>query len=102
MAGMLYTSPEEIEILKAAEANKRQGARGKGYADPRIVTPESTQGIGDRLAITNMLQRDELKGEIMVRISAAPGLNVQAETKSNSPRIPFRTDVGQTMMGAGH
>jgi hypothetical protein len=47
-----------------------------------------------------LLQQD-LKGEIVVRVTGAPGLSVQADTKTNSPRIPFRTDVGHTNTAAG-
>jgi hypothetical protein len=47
-----------------------------------------------------LLQQD-LKGEIVVRVTGAPGLSVEAETKTNSPRIPFRTNLGLTNQGSG-
>lgn len=55
---------------------------------------------GKGSALPALLQQD-LKGEIVVRITGAPGLSVQAETKTNSPRIPFRTDLGQTNLASG-
>lgn len=55
---------------------------------------------GKGSALPTLLQQD-LKGEIVVRITGAPGLSVQAESKTNSPRIPFRTDLGQTNQLAG-
>mgnify|MGYP000197252014 CR=1 FL=1 len=47
------------------------------------------------------LQQD-LQGAIDLRIQLAPGLSVDAQTQTNNPRIPFRTDVGRTNLGAGY
>lgn len=71
--------------------------------DPRLAanTPKPvSERIGSASSALPFLQQD-LKGEILVRVTGAPGLNVEAETKSNSPRIPFRADVGRTNMSAG-
>jgi hypothetical protein len=68
----------------------------------RATAPRS---IGDRLGSATgplpLLQQD-LKGEIFVRVTGAPGLNVETETRTSNPRIPFRAQVGQSMMGAGY
>lgn len=95
-SGLFFTSQEEIDTLKAAE-RMQQGYRGRGFDDPRV------KSLQDRLTpVADMpLLSQELKGEIVVRVSPAPGVNVQAEARSNSPRIPMRAAVGQTMTGAG-
>jgi hypothetical protein len=76
--------------------------------DPREgIAPSAApaRSIGDRLGGATgplpLLQQD-LKGEILVRVTGAPGLNVEAETRTSNPRIPFRAQVGQSMVGAGY
>lgn len=59
----------------------------------------SVTGGGSSLG-TSRLQQD-LQGAIDLRIQLAPGLSVDAQTQTNNPRIPFRTDVGRTNLGAG-
>jgi hypothetical protein len=53
------------------------------------------------LLLLLLLPQKDIKGEILVRVTGAPGLSFQTETKTNSPRIPFRTDVGHTNTAAG-
>ncbi|NMM12465.1 MAG: phage tail tape measure protein [Rhodoferax sp.] len=97
------TQPSEADIaaLRRMDAKKARdgggsGIRGQGFNDPRII------GIGDtRAALQEALRATEVRGEIFVRVIAAPGLNVQTEFKSNSPRIPMKS-LGQTNMQAGH
>jgi len=44
----------------------------------------------------------DIKGEILVRVSAAPGLQVDTSVSSTSPRIPMKAALGQTNLAAGH
>jgi hypothetical protein len=90
---IFYTSPEEIAILKKAEDARNEAKRAS-----QARTLE--QRLGNN-GTTTLPPQQDLKGEIVVRITGAPGLSVQAETKTNSPRIPFRTDLGQTNLAAG-
>lgn len=94
--------------IAAPGMSEREGHRGRGFEDPRIAAMQASLGgartMSERLGSTKSdlpILREELKGEILVRVTGAPGLNVQAETKTNSPRIPFRTDVGRSMLGSG-
>lgn len=64
------------------------------------------RGLGDRLSRTGgstlpLLQQD-LKGEILLRVTTAPGVSVETEARTSSPRIPFRTDTGRTNTSAGY
>lgn len=94
--------------LPAQVQSQADGAayhRGAGFEDPRLLNRGNagTQSLADRLAgRTTATAREELRGEIIVRVSAAPGLNVQAETKSSTAGVPLRADVGATMHGTGH
>lgn len=73
-----------------------------GPAAPRGVdSPTVAERLGSSAKGDLPVLREELKGEILVRVMGAPGLAVQAEARSSSPRIPFRTDVGRSMMGSG-
>ena len=80
--------------------NAEDALRAEHNADRANQPKTLEQRLGGKDAALPLLQQD-LKGEIVVRITGAPGLSVQAETKTNSPRIPFRTDLGQTNTGAG-
>lgn len=100
-AGMFYTSPEEIATLKQAEALKN--GRGNGFNDPRLLgMPSASERLGGAGGTSlQPLLEQQLKGEILVRVTGAPGLGVEAETRSSDPRIPFRTDTGRTNLAAG-
>lgn len=74
----------------AQEALRAEGAGARS----------ASERLGSATGALPLLQQD-LRGEIMVTVSGAPGLNVQAETRTNSPRIPFRTDTGRTNLNAG-
>jgi hypothetical protein len=82
------------------------GYRGAGFEDPRLLTRRADaapQSLAERLAgKTPATAREELKGEIIVRVTGAPGLGVQAETKSSNAGVQLRSDVGTSMRGAGH
>jgi len=81
--------------------NAEDALRAERDADRANQPKTLEQRLGGKgSALPTLLQQD-LKGEIVVRITGAPGLSVQAESKTNSPRIPFRTDLGQTNTGAG-
>lgn len=95
-------SDEDIARVRAADAKKARngggsGIRGQGFNDPRIIGSESSAA-----ALEQSLRATEVKGEIFVRVSAAPGLNVQTELTSSSPRIPMKASLGQTNMLAGN
>jgi hypothetical protein len=78
----------QIEVPRTAGDRMRAGA---------------PQSLADRLGTgTSSLQlQQELKGEITVKVTGAPGLNVQAEAKTNNPRVPMRASMGQSMNGSG-
>lgn len=59
-----------------------------------------TSGGAPSVAVPG-LRQDLLQGAIDLNIKLAPGLSVDAQTQSNNPRIPFRTDVGRTNTAAG-
>jgi hypothetical protein len=59
----------------------------------------SVTGGGSSIGMSRLQQ--DLQGAIDLRIQLAPGLSVDAQTQTNNPRIPFRTDVGRTNLGAG-
>lgn len=97
---LFYTSPEDVAALEAAERRKSgpgSGIRGQGFNDPRIIG-----SAGSAAALQEALRATEVKGEITVRVTAAPGLNVETTMNSNSPRIPMKSAVGQTNLGAGY
>jgi hypothetical protein len=96
------TQPSEKDIatlrrMDAEEAAKKAGHRGKGVNDPRL--------IGSGFSATDVetsLRASEVKGEIFVRVIAAPGLQIETSATSSNPRIPMKTALGQTNMGAGY
>ena len=104
LTDLFMTSPEEIAILEAADARKKggggSGIRGQGFNDPRLLG--GAKDGANAAAFEQSLRATEVKGEIFVRVSAAPGLNIQAETKGPSSGVQMRADVGRTMMNAGH
>lgn len=106
------TGPSEADIATLrrmdAEARAAQGGslRGKGYTDPRILGDVPTPTLSDRLGLPSgqaYMPAPPLNGEILVRVTGAPGLQVTTETRTNNPRIPFRTDTGRSNgeMGGG-
>jgi hypothetical protein len=100
-ASLFYTSDDELEVLRNGD-RMRQGYRGRGFDDPRLIgAATASERLGSATGALPLLQQD-LKGEIVVRVTGAPGLNVEAETKTSNPRIPFRAQVGQSMVGAGY
>ncbi|MFM9902134.1 MAG: phage tail tape measure protein [Polaromonas sp.] len=102
-AGAFYTSDEDIQRLLAYEARQKggggNGIRGSGFNDPRLIGGGAAAGSN---ALQQALRATEVRGEISVRVTAAPGLNVQTDLKSNSPRIPMKAALGQTNLGAGY
>jgi hypothetical protein len=100
-ASLFYTSDEELEVLRNGD-RMRQGYRGRGFDDPRLIgAATASERLGSATGALPLLQQD-LKGEILVRVTGAPGLNVEAETKTSNPRIPFRAQLGQSMVGPGY
>lgn len=99
---LFLTSDEDLAILAAADAKKGRdgggsGVRGRGFNDPRIIGG----GTAGAAALEQSLKATEVKGEIFVRVSAAPGLNAEATLTSSNARIPMKAAVGQTMRGTG-
>lgn len=80
-----FGSKEATDALRAESLSQRMGAVTGGGASSAMPR----------------LQQD-LQGAIDLRIQLAPGLSVDAQTQTNNPRIPFRTDVGRTNLGAGY
>ncbi len=95
-------SDEDIARLKAYEAKKGRdgggsGIRGQGFNDPRII------GSGNSAeTLQQALRATEVKGEIFVRVTAAPGISVETGIYSGNPRIPMKSAVGLTNLGAGY
>lgn len=96
-------SAEDIATLRRmdAEARAAQGSslRGKGYTDHRILGNVPTPSLSERLGLPSgqaYMPAAPLNGEILVRVTGAPGLQVTTETRTNNPRIPFRTDTGRS------
>lgn len=79
----------------------QEAIRAEYEFDRNAKSRTLTQRLGSGTTALPLLQQD-LKGEIIVRVTGAPGLSVQAETKTNSARIPFRTDLGRTNQAAGY
>jgi hypothetical protein len=79
------------------------GYRGAGFDDPRLLT-RAPQSLAERLAGSADNKSSDRSGEITVsvNVSAAPGLNVQAEAKSKTPGLSVRSDAGRSMNGTGH
>ena len=80
-----FGSKEATDALRAESLSQRMGTVTGGGASSAMPR----------------LQQD-LQGAIDLRIQLAPGLSVDAQTQTNNPRIPFRTDVGRTNLGAGY
>lgn len=122
-AGLFTTSEEEMKILRDAD-RKREGHRGRGFTDPRLIgsgslmegrasanplslsdrlTPRPTDDpVGARPTAATLARaggKDQV--ELLVRVSASPGTSAQAEVTKNPGRIPFRTDAGRTNTAAG-
>jgi hypothetical protein len=76
---------------------------GNKEAAAALQTESLSQRMGGRTGATGALPRlqQDLQGAIDLNINLAPGLMVDAQAKSNNPRIPFRTDVGRTNTAAG-
>lgn len=77
----------------AAEAIRAEGAGN--------VPTTVGQRLGSAAGVTPLLQQD-LRGEILVRVTGTAGLGVETETRTNNTRIPFRTDAGRTNLSAGY
>jgi hypothetical protein len=92
-AGILFAlegvSDEDIARLRALDAKK-------GLNDPRLT------GSVSPAALEQSLRATEVKGEIFVRVTAAPGLQAETSMTSSSPRIPMKAALGQTNLAAGH
>ena len=95
LEALTQPSKEDIETLYRMDAEK-SGHRGKGFNDPRI-TGSSTSDATFR----ELLRATEVKGEIFVRVSAAPGINIETDVRSGNPRIPMKASLGQTNLQAG-
>jgi TP901 family phage tail tape measure protein len=96
-------SEEDIATVRRMDAERKAaeggGLRGKGYKDPRILGEVPTPTLSERLGLPAgqaYMPAQPLNGEIFVRVTGAPGLNVQTEARSSNPQIPFRTDTGKS------
>lgn len=76
---------------------------GNKEAAAALQTESLSQRMAGRTGASGAIPRmqQDLQGAIDLNINLAPGLLVDAQTKSNNPRIPFRTDVGRTNTAAG-
>jgi hypothetical protein len=115
LEALTQPSDEDIAKLRARDArnaqDKRQSEvpltmlermmqpgvrRGQSLDGPRSLgTPDTAQA-----ALQQSMRANEVKGEIVVRVSAAPGLNVQTEINSNT-LLPLRASQGKTNQAAG-
>lgn len=94
-------SDEDIAKAKSWDAKKaaKEGYRGKGFNDPRLVGGDSAAGAA---ALEQSMKATQLNGEIMVRIMAPPGFGVETAINSGNPRIPMKAALGQTNLAAGY
>lgn len=97
---VFYTSPEEIAILEEAERKRKQAQADAGKLG---LSPEgqSKPATGNPTTPLPLLEQ-ELRGQIDIHVTAAPGLNVTTDTRTNAPRIPFKADAGRSMTGTGY
>ena len=97
-------SEQDIATLRRMDAERKAaeggGLRGKGYTDPRILGEVPTASLSERLGLPPgqpYMPAQPIGGEILLKITTPPGVNVEAETRSTSnQRIPFRVDTGQS------
>ncbi len=101
-SALFGTSDEDLATLAAADARKAggggSGTRGQGFNDPRLIGG----GAASAAALEQSLRASEVKGEITVLVTAAPGISVQTSLNSTNPRIPMKSALGQTNMQAGN
>lgn len=94
------SSPQDI-VLFTQRPQPASAPIAAATAPARMAAPVSlADRLGSGTAAAPLPQ--EVKGEILVRVTGAPGLNVQAETKSANPSVPLRAAVGASMNGTGH
>lgn len=80
-----------------------EGNRGGdliGESIARVLATFGNEEAQRSLAVNEALKNAKIGGDFNLRITSAPGLNVQADTKP-LPGTRMRTDLGQTNMGAG-
>lgn len=63
---------------------------------------EAADAVRAEGALEKVFKRAEVKGEVTVRITTAPGVGADAAVMFSNPRIPLRADVGRTGLAAGH
>lgn len=63
---------------------------------------EAAEAVRAEGALEKVFKRAEVKGEVTVRITTAPGVGADAAVMFSNPRIPLRADVGRTGLAAGH
>lgn len=95
-------SDEDIARLKAYEAKKARngggsGVRGQGFNDPRIIGSGSSAA-----ALEQALRSTEVNGAITVRVTAAPGLQVETNISNSGHGLPLKASLGQTNLAAGY
>lgn len=98
---LFFTSDEDIAKLNAADARRGgggSGIRGQGFNDPRIIGSGSSAAA----SLEQSLRANEVKGEILVRVIAPPGMGVETSMNSQNARIPMKSAVGRTNLGAGN
>ena len=96
MGDLFFTSDADMAVLNAADAMRN--SRGRGFTDPRII---GSGGAASAAALERSLRATAVKGEITVRVTAAPGISIETSVSSNSPRISTKA-LGQTNLRAGY
>lgn len=71
-----------------------------GESVARVLATFGNEEAQRSLAVNEALKNTTIGGDFNLRITSAPGLNVQADSKL-LPGTRVRTDLGQTNMGAG-
>jgi hypothetical protein len=96
-------SEQDIATLRRMDAERKAAEggvlRGKGYTDPRILGTVPTPSLSERLGLPSgqpYMPAQPIGGEILLKITTPPGVNVEAETRPTNQRIPFRVDTGQS------
>lgn len=74
--------------------------RGEGFADPRRLDASGRTPDAVQAALQQSMRATEVRGEIVVKVTAAPGLNVQTDINSKT-LLPLRASQGKTNQAAG-
>lgn len=96
LGAAMFTSDAELEVLRQADL-MRQGSRGKGYQDPRLLslTSPSAGTAGDAASTAAAIARVGMgEGLLRIEVASKDGTPAAATVVTQPPRI--KLDVGGT------